>query len=293
MTKTKTTEMLIDGRARDLGGFTVRRVLPSVQRRLVGPFIFFDEMGPADIAPGAGFDVRPHPHISLATLTFLFHGEIDHRDSLGTHQTIRPGDVNWMIAGRGITHSERSGPEARKNGVHLHGIQCWIALPTAHEEMEPAFEHHPKATIPRALGDGYVIDVIAGESFGKKSPVSVVSPTLYAHAALNDGKTLKIDDTHEERAVFVVEGAIVLGDDEVPAGTMAVLEPGADVSIRANGNARVMILGGAKLDGPRSIFWNFVSSSDARIEKAKDDWQNDRFPKVPGDEAERIPLPTT
>ena len=285
-------ELVIPGRARDLGGFGVRRLLPAVQRRLIGPFIFFDEMGPAQMAPGTGMDVRPHPHISLATVTFLFEGEIDHRDSLGTFQTIRPGDVNWMIAGSGIAHSERTGPEARKTGFRIHGIQCWVALPMAHEEMAPKFEHHPHATLPRVEGEGYVLDVIAGESFGKKSPVSVLSPTLYAHAMMEDGARIVIDGAHEQRAIHVVTGAIVCGDDEVPEGAMAVFVPGKEVSIRAKGKTRVMILGGAKLDGERHIFWNFVSSSEARIEKAKDDWQNGRFALVPGDEKEHIPLPS-
>lgn len=284
-------ELRIEARPRDLGGFSVRRVLPSAERRLVGPFIFFDHMGPAQMPIGRGMDVRPHPHIELATVTYLFDGEIDHRDSLGSMQTIRPGDVNWMIAGRGIVHSERSTPESRERGVHVHGIQSWVALPLEDERMEPRFEHHPARTIPKIDLAGASLEIIAGEAYGARSPVSVLSPTLYVHARLPAGARLPIDDTHEERAVYVVEGAITVNGARFEPGTMAVLAPRARVAIECDRESRVMLVGGAKLEGDRHIFWNFVSSSPQRIEHAKDDWRYHRFPKVPDDEVEFIPLP--
>ncbi len=286
-------DLLIEARPRDIGDFTVRRALPSPKRRLVGPFVFFDQMGPAVLPVGRGMDVRPHPHIELATLTYLFEGEIDHRDSLGSFQTIRPGDVNWMLAGKGIVHSERSPAEARARGVRIHGIQCWVALPLEHERAEPRFEHHPASTIPRMVRQGVVMEVIAGEAYGERSPVGVMSPTLYVHARLERDAELRIDEHHEERAIYVVEGSVACGPRTIPAGTMAVLRPGAEVTIRATDGARVMLLGGAKLDGPRFIEWNFVSSAKERIEEAKRAWVEDRFPRVPGDEKERIPLPGT
>jgi redox-sensitive bicupin YhaK (pirin superfamily) len=284
-------ELLIGARPRDLGGFTVRRSLPNSQRRLVGPFIFFDHMGPARLEVGQGMDVRPHPHIALATLTYLFDGEIVHRDSLGSLQPIRPGDVNWMFAGRGIVHSERSSSEARRAGVRLHGIQCWVAVPTEDEESAPTFEHYPAHSVPVLRREGAVLDVIAGTAYGQRSPVSVRSPTLYAHARLEQGATLPIDDEHEERAVYVVEGAIGCDDRVFGAGTMLVLKPRSEVTVQAARPSRVMLLGGAKLSGERHIWWNFVASSPSRIERAKDDWRSGRFPKVPGDELELIPLP--
>lgn len=283
-------ELLIDARPRDLGGFAVRRVLPAAQRRLVGPFIFYDHMGPANLPLGVGFDVRPHPHIALATVTYLFNGEIDHRDSVGSVKTIRPGDVNWMVAGRGIAHSERSSPESRRDGVRIHGIQSWVALPLEHEETEPRFEHHPSSTIPRVQMDNAVLDVIAGTAYGAKSPVGVLSPTLYVHARLDSGARLPMDDEHEERAIYVVEGTIGCDGRVFRPGTMVVLRPGTKVMIEADEPARVMLVGGAKLEGDRHVWWNFVSSSQERLERAKDDWKNGRFPKVPGDD-EFIPLP--
>lgn len=284
-------DLVLHGRARDLGGFSVRRVLPAVQRRLVGPFIFFDHMGPDELAPGEGFDVRPHPHIGLATVTYLFDGEIVHRDSVGSLQPIRPGDVNWMTAGRGIAHSERISDEMRRRGMRVHGIQSWVALPLEHEETEPSFAHHPKASLPRVVKDGVTLDVIAGAAYGVTSPVKVLSPTLYVHAELPAGATLPVDGGHEERAVYVVEGAIRCDGQRFPEASLLVLAPGAEASIAAEGAARVMLLGGARLEGHREIWWNFVSSSKARIERAKDDWQNRRFAKVTGDEEDFIPLP--
>jgi len=284
-------ELVIEARPRDLGGFPVRRVLPSMRRRLVGPFIFFDHMGPTDLPVGEGMDVRPHPHIGLATLTYLYDGRIDHRDSLGSMQTIRPGDVNWMLAGRGIVHSERSSPESRALGVHIHGIQCWVALPAEHEQTDPRFEHHPRTTIPKRKLEGAHLEVVAGTAYGERSPASVLSPTLYVHARLDAGSRLPIDDTHEQRAIYVVEGEVGCDARAFQAGTMFVLREGAKVEVVAERPARVMLVGGAKLAGERHIYWNFVSSTTERIDTAKDDWQNGRFPKVPGDEVEFIPLP--
>ena len=284
-------ELVIDARPRDLGGFEVRRLLPSAERRRVGPFLFFDHMGPAHLPTGAGFDVRPHPHISLATVTYLFAGEIDHRDSLGSVQTIRPGDVNWMVAGRGIVHSERSSPASRREGVRIHGIQSWVALPLEHEETEPRFEHHPAGTIPVVRRDGAVLDVIAGTAFGATSPVGVLSPTLYVHGRLEAGARLPLDAAHEERAVYVVEGAIHCDGRTFAPGTLLVLREGAPVTLEADEPARVMLVGGARLAGERHLYWNFVASSPGRIERAKDDWKNGRFPTIPGDYREYISLP--
>jgi redox-sensitive bicupin YhaK (pirin superfamily) len=285
-------QLCISARPRDLGGFTVQRALPSMKRRIVGPFVFFDHMGPAAMAPGEGMDVRPHPHINLATVTYLFDGEIDHRDSLGTFQTIRPGDVNWMLAGSGIVHSERSGAEARKRGVRAHGIQSWVALPQEHEETAPRFEHHAASSIPCVTKGGAALEIVAGTAYGARSPVGVLSPTLYVHALLEAGARLAVDDEHEERALYVVEGAIELDGHSFGKGTMLVLRPGvSDVTVTATERARAMLVGGARLDGERYIEWNFVSSRKERIARAKDDWRAERFPKVPGDENERIPLP--
>jgi redox-sensitive bicupin YhaK (pirin superfamily) len=283
-------ELLIDARPRDLGGFTVRRVLPSARRRLVGPFIFFDQMGPADLPAGVGFDVRPHPHIALATVTYLFDGEIVHRDNLGFVQPIRPGDVNWMTAGQGIVHSERSSPETRSSGQRLYGIQSWVALPLEHEETEPRFEHYPARVIPVVQRSGAVLDVIAGTAFGAESPVRVSSPTFYVHARLEAGARLVIEAEHEERAIYVVEGALGCDGRVFRPGTLVVLRPGA-VEIAAQEPTRAMLLGGAKLAGERHVFWNFVSSSKDRIELAKEDWRNLRFATIPGDDVEFIPLP--
>ncbi|HSN99531.1 MAG TPA: pirin family protein [Candidatus Nanopelagicales bacterium] len=284
-------DLVIEARPRDLGGFTVRRALPSPMRRLVGPFIFFDHMGPVDFAPGQGIDVRPHPHIALATITYLLEGEFVHRDSLGSEQPIRPGDVNWMVAGRGVAHSERTAPEVRARGARMHGIQTWVALPQREEEIEPRFEHHPRATIPVVSRPGAELHVIAGTAYGAKAPTGVLSPTLYVHAQLDVGATLPIDDEHEERAVYVVDGSIEHEGKTFGEGAMLVLHPRASVVIQAASKANVMLVGGAPIDGARHIFWNFVSSSKERLEQAKADWREGRFPKVPGDEVEFIPLP--
>lgn len=289
-------ERVIAGRARDLGGFIVRRTLPTMGRRMVGPFIFFDHMGPVRLPAGAGIDVRPHPHIGLATVTFLFEGEIVHRDSLGSHQAIRPGDVNWMLAGRGIVHSERTAPELRGEGPRVHGIQSWMALPLEDENAAPRFEHHDAEALPRVTLPGAVLDVIAGQAFGVNAPTGVLSPTLYAHARLDAGARLTIDDEHVERAVYVVEGTAVIDGRALGAGTMAVLNPGLAVEVVAGQPARLMLIGGARLQGDRFIDWNFVSSDKARLQRAKQAWRDDDtawFPKVPGDEQERIPTPNS
>lgn len=279
-------ELEIAGRARSLGdGLTVRRLLPAAARRIVGPFVFVDHMGPVVLEPGHGLDVRPHPHIHLATVTYLFDGEFLHRDSLGSEQAIRPGAVNWMAAGRGIAHSERSPAAMRAAGARVHGLQLWCALPTAHEEDEPSFQHHPANTIPELDG----VRVIAGAAYGLQSPVSIVSPLFYVEAKLERGRELDAPD-YPERAVYVVAGSVQIGTAAVSAGTMAVLRPG-DACLRANEDSHVMMLGGAPLDGVRHIWWNFVSSSKERIERAKSDWKEGRFGKIPGDDVEFIPLP--
>jgi redox-sensitive bicupin YhaK (pirin superfamily) len=284
-------ELVLEARPRDLGGFSVRRALPAGARRLVGPCIFFDHFGPVRLPPGTGFDVRPHPHIALATVTYLFEGEIVHRDNLGSLQAIRPGDINWMLAGRGIAHSERSSPEKRRDGQSLHGIQSWVALPRAAEEAEPSFAHHGAATIPQVRQPGVVLDVLAGTAYGRQSPVNVLSPTLYAHARLEDGARLPVDDQHPERAVYVVEGAVRCDGRRFEVGTMVVLRPGASVTLDAEGPTRIMLVGGAPLDGERHVWWNFVASSPEQIERAKADWKAGRFPSIPGDDQEFIPLP--
>ncbi|HUA27128.1 MAG TPA: pirin family protein [Steroidobacteraceae bacterium] len=283
--------LAIDARTRDLGGFTVGRVLPSGARKLIGPFIFFDHMGPATFPPGRGIDVRPHPHIGLATVTYLFEGEIVHRDSLGSHQPIRPGDVNWMTAGRGIAHSERTGSDLRQSGARLDGLQLWVALPLRHEETDPEFHHHPARDLPAVDIAGTKIRVLAGSAFGETSPVRTFSPLFYVDAAMPAGSRLPLPDQYEERAAYVVSGKVECGEQRAERGRMLVFAPGAPATLRAVSDARVALVGGAAIDGERHIFWNFVSSSQARIEQAKRDWREGRFPKVPGDEQEFIPLP--
>jgi len=283
-------ERVIEPRPRDLGGFEVRRVLPAGGRQMVGPFIFFDHMGPAEFAPGGGIDVRPHPHVCLATVTYLFTGEIVHRDSLGFVQPIRPGDVNWMTAGRGIVHSERTDPELRKTGTRIHGIQSWVALPKSAEESDPAFFHHPAASLPTIEREGVRMRVIAGTAFGQRSPVAVFSETLYVDVALTKGGQLEVPDEHRERAIYVAEGRIAFDGAEFDGGRMIVLDEGATAAIRAAADSRLLLVGGAPMDGPRYIWWNFVASSRERIDRARDDWAAQRFAKVPG-ETEFIPLP--
>jgi redox-sensitive bicupin YhaK (pirin superfamily) len=279
----------IAGRARDIG-VPVRRILPAPGHRMVGPFIFLDHMGPVTMPPGQGMDVRPHPHIGLATVTYLFQGEIEHRDSLGVVQTIRPGDVNWMVAGRGIAHSERTGAELRKRGAAMNGIQSWVALPRANEEIAPSFRHHPKASLPARAGGGVSLRLIAGTLMGLAAPVEVFSPTFYADLAMEDGAEFALPPEHAERAAYVADGALSAAGETVMAGTLAIFAAGDTIALRARGTSRVMILGGAPMDGERLIWWNFVASSAGRIERAKADWREGRFAMVPGD-PEFIPLP--
>jgi len=283
--------MIIEPRTRDLGGFSVRRILPSIERQMVGPFIFFDHLGPAEFAPGRGIDVRPHPHIGLSTVTYLFEGEIVHRDSLGFEQPIRPGAINWMTAGRGIVHSERTGAEARKGASRIHGIQLWVALPQAHEETAPAFHHHAEDSLPLLEERGVRLRVLLGSAYGARSPVSIFSPLFYVDAALPAGGELRLPAEHAERALYVVEGEVACGSERFAALRMVVFPPGGDAVLRAERSTRLVLLGGAPLDGPRHVWWNLVSSSRERIERAKRDWQDGRFPKVPSDDKEFIPLP--
>ncbi len=277
-------------RTHDVGGFEVRRALPSRRRRMVGPFVFFDQMGPGEFRLGRGLDVRPHPHIGLATVTYLFRGEILHRDSLGTATAIRPGAVNWMTAGRGIAHSERTPPALRTGPSELFGIQAWVALPAAREETDPAFAHHPAETMPTIEAEGITARVIAGTSWGQRSPVPTASAMIYADVALTAGARLPVDAEHPERAVYVAEGEVEIGGDVHPAGELLVLRPGDAVAVTARRPSRLMLLGGEPMDGPRYVWWNFVSSSRERIEQAKADWRAGRFDAVPG-EVEVIPLP--
>lgn len=262
-----------------------------MQRRMVGPFAFFDHMGPATLDPSNLLTVRPHPHIGLATVTYLFEGEILHRDSLGFAQVIKPGDVNWMVAGRGIVHSERGTDEQREKGGKLHGIQLWLALPKELEETDPKFIHYSGSSIPSVSLPGVFLRIVLGHAFGVTSPVAVLSPMHYVEATFECNAELVLPDEHEERAAYVVEGSISIDDQTIEAGAMAIFHPRAKVKIQAVEIARIMLLGGEKLDGERHIFWNFVSSSKERIEKAKADWREGRFGKVVGDEVDFIPLP--
>ena len=283
-------ETVIVPRARDLGGFSVRRALPSAQRQMVGPFIFFDQMGPAEFLLGSGLDVRPHPHIGLATVTYLFAGEIMHRDSLGTEQRIRPGDVNWMTAGRGIAHSERSPESERAMGGNLFGIQAWVALPAMTEETAPTFAHHGKEALPVIAGEGKEVRLITGSLYGERSPVPTFTEMFYADARLDAGAKLPLPAEHEERAVYVTDGEVEVAGDRFAAGQLLVFRPGDRITLAATRPSRLLLLGGEPMDGPRHIWWNFVSSRQDRIEQAKADWRAGRFAAVPG-ETEFIPLP--
>jgi hypothetical protein len=287
-------ETVVVPRTADLGdGFTVRRALPSMQRRMVGPFVFFDQMGPALVRAGHGLDVRPHPHIGLATVTYLFDGEIMHRDSLSVVQPIRPGELNWMTAGSGIVHSERTPPEVRAHESTVFGIQAWVALPKAHEEVAPSFVHHAAEELPVLADTGYEGRLITGSLGGAHSPVATLSPMFYADLTLQPGARFKVPAEHHERAAYVVEGEIVVGAEAQAYGVaqLVVFAPGREIVIAAtSAKARVMLLGGEPMDGPRFVWWNFVSSSKERIQQAKDDWRERRFPEVPA-ETEFIPLP--
>jgi redox-sensitive bicupin YhaK (pirin superfamily) len=283
-------ETVIVPRARDLGGFEVRRALPSARRQMVGPFIFWDQMGPAEFLLGQGMDVRPHPHIGLATVTYLFDGEVMHRDSLGTEIPIRPGAMNLMSAGRGIVHSERTSQEARAHGAKLYGIQAWVALPRSHEEGDPTFTHYGEESLP-VIGDhGVSLRLIAGEALGARSPVATPMSMIYADVQLETGASLPFDPGYEERGLYTVSGVVEIAGDRFGPGQLLVFRPGDRITVRAVEPARFMLLGGDPMDGPRHIWWNFVSSRPERIEQAKADWKAARFDSVPG-ETEFIPLP--
>jgi len=283
------TALRIVPRVRDLGdGFQVRRALPSPACRSVGPFVFFDHMGPVALAPGQGLDVRPHPHIGLATVTYLFEGEILHRDSLGNVQPIRPGEVNWMTAGRGIVHSERTPPELRASGTRLSGLQVWVGLPAAAEETEPAFAHHEG--LPVIEDNGVTVRLILGDLLGLSSPVATLSPTFYADVSLTAGRRMALPTDPDERGIYVVRGQIELAGHVHGAGEMLVLETGIETLVASAAGARFVAFGGAPLEGPRHVWWNFVSSREERIREAAEDWKAGRFPNVPGD-SESIPLP--
>jgi hypothetical protein len=284
-------EQIIVPRARDLGGFSVRRALPSAQRQMIGPFIFFDQMGPAQFLSGQGIDVRPHPHIGLATVTYLFNGEMTHRDSLGSALAIRPGEVNLMTAGRGIVHSERTGAEVRSSGQNLFGIQSWMALPKSHEESAPGFAHNAMSELPRLEGEGKRVRLIIGSLYGETSPAVFPHDCFYAEAVMAPGAVLPLDPDYDERAVYLASGRVDIAGQSFDAGQLLVFKPGDRISILAETNARLMLLGGEPMDGPRHIWWNFVSSSQERIDSAKEDWRQGRFAIVPGDETEFIPLP--
>jgi redox-sensitive bicupin YhaK (pirin superfamily) len=283
-------ETVIVPRARDLGSFEVRRALPSDKRQMVGPFIFFDQMGPSEFLLGAGMDVRPHPHIGLSTVTYLFDGEIMHRDSLGTELPIRPGELNWMTAGRGIVHSERTGQQLRAKGSKLFGIQSWVALSSKDEETAPDFVHYEAGDMPVLSEGGKTVRVIAGSILGANSPVKTSSPMFYADVALRAGGSVPLDPSYDERAIYTVSGDIEISGDVFGPGQLLVFRPGDRITIRGRSDARFMMLGGEPMDGPRIIWWNFVSLRRDRIEQAKADWKAARFDSVPGD-SEFIPLP--
>ncbi len=284
-------ELLIVPRTRDLGdGFQVRRALPHGKRQMVGPFIFFDHFGPVQFLAGKGMDVRPHPHIGLATVTYLFDGSIMHRDSEGDVQEIQPGAMNLMTAGRGIAHSERTPDVQRANGQSMLGLQSWIALPAGREEIAPSFQHYGAASLPTVEDTGFKARVIAGSAFGALAPVEMVSPWFYAEVSLKAGMSAPLDADHEERAVYIVDGEIDVAGDKFEAPRLLIFRPGDRITIKAVTPTRMMFLGGTALEGPRYIWWNFVSSSRERIEQAKQDWKSGRFAHVPN-EHEFIPLP--
>jgi redox-sensitive bicupin YhaK (pirin superfamily) len=284
-------ETVLRGQARGVDGFTVSRILPALTRKHLGPFCFFDHLGPSDLAPGRGLDVRPHPHIGLATVTYVIEGEIVHRDSLGFEQAIRPGAVNWMTSGRGIVHSERTSSELRQSGSRLHLVQLWVALPKDHEEMAPEFHHHPAASLPEFEENGVGLRLLAGSAYGRTSPVRIFSSLFYLDAMIPAGRSLSLPEEHEERGVYLLSGALSCGSGSVEARALTIFRAGSAPVVRAEVDSRALILGGAPPDGPRYVEWNFVSSSRDRIEQAKAEWRAGAFPKVPGDEIEFIPLP--
>jgi redox-sensitive bicupin YhaK (pirin superfamily) len=283
---------VLPARARDVDGFSVGRVLPAVERRAVGPFVFFDHMGPASVPSGRGVDVRPHPHIGLATVTALFAGEIVHRDSLGNTQVIRPGEVNWMIAGRGIVHSERTSAERRATGQAMHGLQLWVALPDEHEEDEPEFTHHGASELPVVEGRGFRARVLAGAAYGETSPVAIRSPMFYVQAEIEKDAAMSVPSGYRERAVYLATGRLDIAGQAIEARHMVLFREDVACDVRASENAQLVLLGGEPV-GPRHVWWNLVSSRASRIAEAAALWRDHRFPLVPGDESERIPLPET
>jgi hypothetical protein len=285
-------ETVVVPRSVDLGDdFYVRRALPHTRRRTVGPFVFFDHFGPAVFKAGTGLDVRPHPHIGLSTLTYLYDGEITHRDSLGVAAAIRPGEVNWMTAGRGIVHSERTAPDHRQGGEPLHGLQLWVAMPAKDEEIDPSFAHLDGGELPVVRGEGKTARIVAGTLFGARSPLSTYAETLFADVSLEAGAVMPLDTSYEERGIYVEHGEIDIQGDRFEGGRLLVFRPGDAITLTAMTPSRIAIVGGAVLDGPRHVWWNFVSSRRERIEQAKQEWKAGRFGKVAGDEIEFIPLP--
>ena len=284
-------DIVVEPSVKDLGGFRVRRALPSRERQMVGPFIFLDHMGPARFQAGEGMDVRPHPHIGLATVTYLLEGSIVHRDNLGSLQEVVPGDVNWMTAGRGVAHSERTGEVARTVPRQVQGIQSWVALPRAHEEDAPGFSHHEGSSLPVLRDRGVTARIVAGEAYGTRSPVPVVSHTLYVDASLEAGAALPLPDDHAERGAYVIEGEVEVAGECYEAGRLLLFRPSDAITLRARRPSRVLLVGGEPMDGPRHLWWNFVHSRKDRIEAARADWRAGRFAPVPGDEREFIPLP--
>lgn len=284
-------DITIEPRDRDLGGFVVRRVLPYAKRRMVGPFIFLDEMGPAEFAAHHGIDVRPHPHIGLATVTYLFDGEILHRDTLGSEKIITPGAVNWMTAGRGIAHSERTTPADTERVHRMHGLQSWVALPKEFEQAAPSFHHHAASALPEWSLGGVDFKIIAGRAFDHESPVTIFSPLFYVEARMQAGSRFTMPAQYAERALYLVQGAVRIGDTAISPATMPVFAPGETITVEATAPALVMLMGGDPFPEPRYIWWNFVSSDEEAIEAAKSDWEAGRFGLVPGDETDFIPLP--
>jgi len=282
--------LILKPHARDLGGFTVQRLLPAFPTKMIGPFIFFDHFGPIAFAPGEGADVRPHPHIGLATVTYLFEGEMIHRDSLGSVQTIEPGAVNWMTAGRGIVHSERTPPETRVRAHRMHGVQTWVALPKDREMAEPSFNHQPKAALPEIVRPGVTMRLLAGTAFGERAPTPTFSPMFYLAVEMEAGAAIELPPEHEQRGVYAVDREVRVAGEALPAQHCAVLAADAAVRLETTTPARVMLFGGAGMDGDRKIWWNFVASSRALIDAASERWREQSFPPIPG-ETEFIPLP--
>lgn len=289
--ETDPVELTVAPKIRELGGLEVRRVLPDRARRSVGPFVFFDHFGPAVLPPDAPLSVRPHPHIGLATLTWLYDGRVMHRDSLGHTQEIAPGAVNWMTAGAGIVHSERTPERLRGRSLPIHGLQVWLGLPKAEEEAAPSFQHVEAEDLPKVIGKGLQATVVAGRAWGETSPVKVYSDTLYADVRMAAGAGLEVEAEHAERAVYLLSGALDIAGRTHRPGPMLILRGGAAFKATALDESHLVLIGGAPLDGPRHLWWNFVASDRARIEQAKADWRAGRFPKVPGDEEAFIPLP--